>query len=147
MFTNDNPLNATDPLGQCGGWFGFVCKAFDATRHFTYQYRSALLLGVVTVAAFTVTGGLALALAPSAEAVVGIFAGETTVGFTLSDVVMNGLEVLSSPMDAATLAAKVAAPMALTGISGAATLHEVMVASRSRPTRRGPKKKRWHSIN
>lgn len=65
VFTNDNPLNSTDPLGDCGGLLGFACKAFDASRHFvaTHKVADGIALGVLSVA----TGGTALALAAAVE--------------------------------------------------------------------------------
>lgn len=70
VFTNDDPLNSTDPLGQCGGWFGFVCKAFDATRHGIAANSGNIGIGLGIAAAIAaaavlilpVTGGVALAL-------------------------------------------------------------------------------------
>jgi len=73
VFTNDNPLNSTDPLGQCGGWFGFVCKAFDATRHGIAANSGNIGIGLGITAAIAaaavlilpvsvVSGGVALSL-------------------------------------------------------------------------------------
>ena len=33
-----NPLNGTDPSGDCGGLFGFVCTAWDATAGKAVNY-------------------------------------------------------------------------------------------------------------
>ena len=57
VYVNDNPLNATDPLGQCGGWFGFVCSGFDASRHFVAVNSGAVGIGFGLVALTLATGG------------------------------------------------------------------------------------------
>ena len=37
-YVDGNPLNGTDPSGDCGGLFGFVCTAWDATAGKAVNY-------------------------------------------------------------------------------------------------------------
>jgi hypothetical protein len=60
VLANDNPLNATDPLGQCGGWFGLVCSGFDASRHFVASNSGAIGFVLGVTALTLATGGGAL---------------------------------------------------------------------------------------
>ncbi len=70
-----NPLNGTDPSGDCGGLFGFVCTAWDATGgkvvNYVEQHPQAVRigLGVVAVAVgLAATGGAGLMLISAADA-------------------------------------------------------------------------------
>lgn len=56
-FVNDNPLNATDPLGMCGGPLGFFCSGYDAARHFVAVNSGAIGIGFGLVALTLATGG------------------------------------------------------------------------------------------
>ncbi|MHB8379754.1 MAG: RHS repeat-associated core domain-containing protein [Acidimicrobiales bacterium] len=64
VFTNDDPLNATDPLGE---WnlLHAIASGFDTTRHFvaTHKVADGIVLGVLSVA----TGGTALVLTAAVE--------------------------------------------------------------------------------
>jgi len=68
VFTNDNPLNATDPLGQCGGWFHVICSASDFVgralgapgRNFVTQSKG---LGLVISGALLIVGTDSIATA------------------------------------------------------------------------------------
>ncbi len=57
VFTNDDPLNSEDPLGLCGGPFGWVCSEFDATRHAVAANAGAVGVGFGLVALTLATGG------------------------------------------------------------------------------------------
>ncbi|MHB8379748.1 MAG: RHS repeat-associated core domain-containing protein [Acidimicrobiales bacterium] len=62
VFTNDNPLNATDPLGQCGGWFHVICSATDGVGHFVLKHSTGILQTV------EISGALACAFASAGTA-------------------------------------------------------------------------------
>jgi RHS repeat-associated protein len=69
VFTNDDPLNAEDPLGLLCLWGCIthgIATGFDDTRHFvaTHKVIDGIALGVLSVA----TGGGALVLAGALEA-------------------------------------------------------------------------------
>ena len=52
VFINDDPLNAEDPLGECGGLLGWVCSGFDATRHYLASHASVVVEIVSLTGAF-----------------------------------------------------------------------------------------------
>jgi hypothetical protein len=135
LFANDNPLNGTDPLGQCGGWFGFVCKGFDATRHFVYENRSAIILTGVTLIAGAATFGIGAAILPTEFALTSEVFGSAAVEATSSSVdvsVMRVVAVLTTPSELAATALRLGAPLTLTIVSGAFAVHEAITASKSK---------------
>ena len=110
-FTNDNPLNATDPLGQCGGWFGFVCSAYDATRHATAasvdwstQHPMQILGGVAIV--LGVASGVGIFVA--ADALIGAATVEALSAAEVADAAV-GTGAYSSALDASMRASAEAA--------------------------------------
>jgi hypothetical protein len=58
VFTNDNPLNATDPLGLCFVvCFQSIANAFDSARHSVAANSGAIGIGFGLVALTLATGG------------------------------------------------------------------------------------------
>ena len=64
VFTNDDPLNAEDPLGNCGGPLGWVCSSWDHVRHgiastadWAAQHPLDTIIIVTAVGSIIVTGG------------------------------------------------------------------------------------------
>jgi hypothetical protein len=62
VFTNDDPLNATDPLGLCHGFFGCIGSAADDVGHFVVRHSNGILQTV------EITGALACAFASAGMA-------------------------------------------------------------------------------
>ena len=79
------PVNGSDPSGECGGLFGFVCTAWNATAGKVVNYAqkhplqaAMIVLGVVAVGVgVALTGGAGLALIAAA----GELDTSTLVGF------------------------------------------------------------------
>ena len=68
MFTNDNPLNETDPFGECGGLLGFVCVGWDNLRHsiaaatdWVVAHPAEVAAAVGLAASIVATGGADIA--------------------------------------------------------------------------------------
>jgi hypothetical protein len=84
-YLGGNPLNGSDPSGECGGPFGFVCTAWNATAGKVVNYAqqhplqaAMIVLGVVAVGVgVALTGGAGLALVAAA----GEVDTSTVVGF------------------------------------------------------------------
>jgi len=64
VFTNDDPLNAEDPLGLCGGILGWACSGYDYIRHATasvadwsVQHPLDTIIIVTAIGSIIVTGG------------------------------------------------------------------------------------------
>ena len=143
VFVNDNPLNTTDPLGQCwfacGVWHN-VTSAADHVGNFVKRYRSAIILAGVTILAGSVTFGLGAAILPTEFAVASEVFGSAAVEASSSSVgvaLMHGAEVISTASDWGATAIRLGAPFTLTVISAGFTVHEAIVAHKGKQKKTG----------
>jgi RHS repeat-associated protein len=154
VFTNDDPLNGTDPLGFC--WPSSLCKAFDKVTHvaddsrhdvagaadavggFVVQYKGAIALTLATGLLLAVTVGAASVMLPeiAAEATA-ITVAEASESAASSDAIGDFVMALAKvdPMSFVAMGSAIAAPAALAGISVVALVKTAVSESK-------PKKKK-----
>lgn len=90
-YVQGNPLNGTDPSGDCGGPLGFVCEAWDATA-------GQVVHNIQTFSTSSHTLGVCVSVSGNAVAVGGFgevcgvvrFVGTTPVGFATTETAGGG---------------------------------------------------------
>ena len=145
VFTNDSPLNATDPLGQC--WFACgvwhdVTKAAKDVGHFVNKYKVAIALTAVTAVALVATGGVAGALVVEGASAWGTLTATAEVAETgteasgFGELLGTGIEKLSAITDLGVTAVKTTLVLTVPVASGVAAYHEAVVARKTASKRK-----------
>jgi RHS repeat-associated protein len=142
VFTNDDPLNAEDPLGDCWGWCTFtdaahaVTKAVSSAGDLVYKYRVTIILGVVTVAAVAATGGIGIALVGEEAVALGTLSASADAATiaessgSFDDLLGATVEKLSALGEVGTTTIKLVGVVAVPIVSLIATIHEAIVTSK-----------------